>query len=75
MVKFKDLHVTQPIAPKAFEAGCLRLEAYSPEDISNAIVDNVCRLAIDGEMTARQRGALLRSKYQGSCKSVWEQSP
>jgi len=57
MVKFEDLHVSQSIAPEEFEADCLTLEEYSPEEISKAVVGNVRRLSSDEEMTARQKTA------------------
>lgn len=71
-VPYEELHITDPIMPKEFDAGCLEIQAYRPEDISNAVIANVRRLADEEGMTARQKAALVRFKYQGSGKLIWK---
>jgi len=75
MVNFEDLHITKPIARKEFELGRLGLSDHNEDEISKAIVENVRRLSSQHEMTARQKRALSRFKYDGSCKYIKEIAP
>jgi len=68
-VPFEELHISDPILPEEFEAGCLEIQVYRPEDISKAVIANVRRLADEDEMTPRQKAALVRFRYQGSSKT------